>query len=130
MIKTNITSNISPSVQKASLSQEIIVLTKNKDVLQNTQPKNFNGQAEKQDKTNSAFLVSKVEIQKERKFSNEIEQNNIGSKKPLDNIEKRRIANCNERRRMKNINAGFESLRDCLNLSIDNKYSKVSFYSK
>jgi len=126
MIKTNITSNISPSVQKASLSQEIIVLTKNKDVLQNTQPKNFNGQAEKQDKTNSAFLVSKVEIQKERKFSNEIEQNNIGSKKPLDNIEKRRIANCNERRRMKNINAGFESLRDCLNLSIDNKYSKAA----
>jgi len=110
-------------VQKKSLSQDIIVLTKNSDILQNKQ---FSGKAGNQSKTNSICLLTKVEIQKERKFSNDNEQNNTTSKKPLDNIEKRRIANCNERRRMKNINAGFESLRDCLKLSVDNKYSKAA----
>lgn len=123
MIKSNSTTNMNSYVQKKSHSQDIIVLTKNSNILQNKQ---YSAQAGNQNKTNSICLLTKVEIQKERKFSNATEQNNTTSKKPLDNIEKRRIANCNERRRMKNINAGFESLRDCLKLSVDNKYSKVS----
>lgn len=50
-----------------------------------------------------------------------------GSTTPLDDRKLRRqIANCNERRRMQSINAGFQALRSLLPRKDGEKMSKVS----
>lgn len=58
------------------------------------------------------------------------DQDDQDKKVSLNHLEKRKIANSNERRRMQNINAGFESLRTCMSLPDGQKYSKVSYLKK
>jgi len=54
------------------------------------------------------------------------DQDDQDKKVSLNHLEKRKIANSNERRRMQNINAGFESLRTCMSLPDGQKYSKAT----
>ena len=55
-----------------------------------------------------------------------ISSNRNGSITPLDDRRMRRqIANCNERRRMQSINAGFQALRSLLPRKDGEKMSKV-----